>query len=95
MTAEEILAKTPFEERLFNFDFGPDLDTGETIQSSPAPVISATPAGLTIEAPIISGGKVQAKFKGGSAATKYHVSCQIVTSSQKRELCGDLNVFAC
>lgn len=95
MNVEILLKKTPFEERLFDFDFTEDLDAGETIQSSPAPVVNATPAGLTIEGVVISGGRVQAKFKAGTAAQKYHVSCQIVTNTQKREACGDLYVEAC
>ena len=95
MTIETVLIKTEFEERFFDFDFTDDLDDGETIQSSPEPVISATPEGLTIDPPTISGGRVQAKFKAGTAPTTYHVTCQGVTSTQKREVCGDLEVLDC
>lgn len=96
MTAEEVLVKTPYEERLFNFDFSADLDTGETVSGSPQPVITITPSGqLLAQTPVVSGAIVQSKFTGGTAGVKYHVSCQVVTSTQKRELCGDLYVEAC
>lgn len=95
MNLNQVLKKTPTEERLFDFDWVEDLDTGETISSSPAPVVTATPTGLTIEGIVISGARVQAKFKAGTAAQQYHVSCVIVTNTQKREACGDLYVEAC
>lgn len=98
MKAPEILLKSPFEERLFDFVFTDDLDTGETISASPAPIIAVTPttaSPLTFDPPTISGGIVQTKLKGGLDGTTYHVTCQIVTSTQKREGCGDLKVEAC
>lgn len=98
MTIETVLSKTAFEERYFDFDFTADLDVGETIEVSPAPVITVTPTtspALTFDPATISGGRVQSKFKAGLAGTTYDVSCRITTNTQKREACGDLYVEAC
>jgi hypothetical protein len=94
MTADELLVKTPFEERLFNFEFVKDMDTGETVTGTP--VITITPSGaLTATGIVASGTTVQARFIGGTAGVTYHVACQAVTSTQKRELCGELEVVVC
>lgn len=94
--AFELLRKSSFEEKYFDFSFAGRLKVGETISSVTG--ITATPTTspvLTIGTPAISGSLVQAKFSGGLSGTRYHVTCQIVTSTQKRELCGDLLVFDC
>jgi len=109
--AEEELLKTPAEERIFTFDFKPDandpdrgLATGEVIQASPAPTIVDTPADLTIDNILISGGtKVQARYRNGTHTapdgTKYHVLCTATTlldgQTQVRQFCGYLRVKDC
>lgn len=105
ITAQGALAKTPTEERRFDFDFRPSssegLETGEVIQASPAPTVTATPSDgiLLIDQVTLSGDKVQARFRAGVNGTTYHVTCTVTTilsaQSQVRQLCGDLLVQAC
>jgi len=95
MEADELLVKTPFEERVFDFDFSRALDDGETIAPSPVPTVTVSPAGITVSAIVSLGGIVQARFAGGVVATTYHATCRVSTSTQKRELCGALEVIEC
>jgi len=96
MKADELLSKSPWEERLFQFDFTADLDDAETIEAFPPPVITIDPPlELLADEVVVQGGIVQAKFTGGVAGTTYHCTCQIITNTQMRELCGDLEVAVC
>jgi hypothetical protein len=98
LKAPEQIVKTPYEEVLKDFDFADDLDTGETILSSPAPTITITPTTappLLAAGIVVSGAKVQARYSGGLAGTVYHISCRCETTTQKRETCGDMLVEEC
>jgi len=95
MKAEDVLEMTDEEIRVFEFDFTEDLDPGESIQSSPTPTITVTPAGgPTVSNILTSATAVQAKFTGGAVGT-YHASCLATTTTQVRELCGDLKIGVC
>ena len=75
-------------------DFSLLLESGETI--SAVSNFTATPAGLTIGTPAISGTKAQARISGGTDGVLYHVTVTITTSAgNTRSDCGDLLVRAC
>lgn len=89
--ADNILAKTPAEEVFFHFDWTKRLLEGETITGTP--VVTASPAGLTLGTPTVDGAKVQVSIKLGTAGLLYTLKCKIATSlSQAREISGYLVV---
>lgn len=93
--AEEVLEKTPFEERVFEFDFAKKLKTGDVLS---APAISTTgPTSVpTNEAATVSGMKVLVEMIGGSHGGEYLVNCRVTNTSgaasEKLELTGRLVV---
>lgn len=84
-----IQTKQPAESRLYNFDFGGLMVTGETIASISG--VTATPSGLTVGSTAISGQIAQVRLSGGTGATEYLLTCTVVTSaSNTLELEGRL-----
>jgi hypothetical protein len=89
--APQVNQKTPDESALFNFDFTEDLATGESIQGTPA--VTASPSGLTIGTPSVSGAIVQVRLSSGATRTRYEVRCRVATDqSNTFEGAGDLLV---
>lgn len=75
------------ENRLFAFEFAAKLAAGETINSSPAPVIEQAvdwggPGPLTVGSPAVAGSQVQAFFSAPSSTPdgNWSVSCTVTTS---------------
>ena len=92
---EEVLEKTPFEERVFEFDFAKKVKSGDVLTS---PVIGITgPTSVpTNEAATISGMKALVEIMGGSHGGEYLVNCRVTNTSgaasEKLELTGRLVV---
>jgi len=77
----------------FNYEEMPEIVAGQTLASA---TITATPAGLTIGTPSISGGKVFFVVTGGTAGVTYDIQCLATTSSGSKLLgCGLLAVESC
>jgi hypothetical protein len=103
-TAKEQLLKDPAEELRFNFNFRPNsqdgIETGEVIKATPAPTIATVPStDLLVDQVLLSGDKVQARYRAGLAGVTYHVTCTVTTElalqEQIKKFCGDLVVEAC
>ena len=68
--------------RAYDFDFEDYAEFKET----PAQVLNAvvyltaTPAGLTLGAPVISGFRVQVPISGGTLGVNYQLDCEVNTS---------------
>ena len=90
LRARQEIFKTTYEEKLVNFDFVNELDTGETI--STATITFSPSSGISGTTPAISGTIVQTKVIGGTNGITYTVDCKIVTSTQKRETAGTLRL---
>lgn len=81
--AKETNVKTPAEEKLIDFDFTADLDTGESIVSSPAPLISIVPDDVSISTIAVSGSRVQVMYKGGNTGM-HTVFCTCTTNNGQK-----------
>jgi hypothetical protein len=90
------LHKQPSESRIYYFQFGANLSSGETLLDDPAPTIAVVPPDeLTISAVGIdaTGKKVQFRIASGNSATKYVITCVAQTSlGNTLEEEGDLYV---
>ena len=73
------LEKQPTESKVYTFDFGPDMATGETI-NTPVTALTSTPSGLTVGSAVISGQKVFVRYEGGTTGTLYKQTCRVTTS---------------
>lgn len=64
--------------RIYQFDFTTfaEVSGGETISSPSVPAVS----GLTIGTPSAADGVVSVRISGGTAGTKYTVTCTVTTS---------------
>ena len=74
------LQKEPGTIRLYSVNFGnqPELrDSGEMLTG---PAVSASPAGLTLGTPAVSGARVQFAVAGGADATDYDILVTVTTS---------------
>ena len=78
--------KSPDDRLPYRFRFGDALLPGETL--SGAPVITATPSGLTITPIGIAGGDVRVWIAGGAPQTAYTLTCTMV-SSGGRSVCRE------
>ena len=98
MTTDQQLIKSPYEDMIFHFDFGADLEEGASLLPTPLPTPTATPVTvppLVITDCVVSSPRVQATYKGGKGGTAYHVKCQAPSTTKKLELCGTLYVEDC
>ena len=89
----DTLVARPGEFRLYVFDFSllPELVAGDTLAGPP--VITATPAGLTVGTPGISGKTVTATITAGTVERDYQVSCSCTTAGGSTLVCeGRLEV---
>ena len=77
VTAPQLLIKQPGETRQFSMDFSSLLDTVETISS---PVITSTPAGLTVGTASISGSKILFTIAAGTHPVRYRIEVTVTTS---------------
>jgi hypothetical protein len=86
----EVLTKTVYEDREFNFEWADVLATGETISSES---VTVSPTGVTVGTPATSGTLVQVTLSSGTANTTYELTCRITTSlGQDFEAFGLLQV---
>lgn len=76
--ANEKLIKQPAESRLYSIDFANLLGTGESLSGTPT--VTASPTGLTIGTPAISGTTVQVRISSGSDGVPYKLECVVATS---------------
>ena len=77
--------------RLYNFDFAAELETGETITGTPS--ASINPTGPTLATATVDGSVVQVKVTGGTAPAEHLITIRIVTSaSETIEGSGALHV---
>jgi len=76
--APEVLAKTTWEQKFYNFEFSDELETGEAITGASASVV---PTGPTLASATYSGSVAQVKISGGTANTTYEVTMQITTDA--------------
>ncbi len=62
--------------RAYEFDFG---DFEEVIAGAvlSAPSVTASPSGLTIGSPVVSGTDVNVQISGGTAGVAYLVTCTV------------------
>ena len=77
VTAPQVLVKQPGETRQFSMDFSSLLDSGETISS---PNVSASPSGLSLGSPSVSGTKVLFTIASGAHPVKYRLEVTVNTS---------------
>lgn len=88
-----VLTKRPTEVRNFDFEFGyqPEITGGETLSGTPT--VAATPSGLTIGSPTITGTKVRVQISSGTDGVEYRLTCTCSTSGSKTLVAlGDLRV---
>lgn len=90
--AIQTLVKQPSESRVFEFDFGAKLSSGESLNGA---AVSVAPSGLTLGAPAYSGNKAQIRISGGTAGVTYKLTAVVNTSlSNILEEDGNLKVIA-
>ncbi len=77
--ALERLTKQPSESRLFDFDFGGKMATGETVTAVVSVV--STPSGLTVGATSFSGMIAQVRLSAGTDQVEYLLTCKVTTSA--------------
>ena len=67
--------------RTYRFSFG-DLDEflQDVVPTIDSAVVSASPSGLTIGTPEVSGTRILCRISGGDEDQEYTVNCAIVTS---------------
>lgn len=86
VTAPQVPTKQPAESRVYQFDFAdyPEIaENSETLTGTPT--VTASPSGLTIGAPTISGTKVRFRVSAGTIASEgidqyYLFECAVATS---------------
>jgi hypothetical protein len=78
MASSDILLKDPDESRLYDIEFASVLYDGEALSN---PAVTATPTGLTIGTPSISGTKVQVRISDGTDGQLYYVRCLVQTTN--------------
>ena len=84
VTAPQVALKQPGESLVYSMDFVHLLFPGETIKSSPAPVVTQTKSGggvsdLVIGSPSINGSVVSFRISGGTDGIDYTVQVLIET----------------
>jgi hypothetical protein len=88
--APEVVTKTAYEERFFEFDWSKRLAATETMSD---PTIAVLPTDPTPGVPIVSTTNVQVKLTGGTVNTTYQITCKVNTSTgQKLEGTGILKI---
>lgn len=76
--AREIRVKQPGEKLAYSMDFGNLLDLGETLSN---PSVTASPAGVTLGTPTVTGGtRVAFTIEGGLDGTEYRIQVTCNTS---------------
>lgn len=92
---DEILRKTTYEEKFFRFDFEADLEDTDVINSASVTSLPSGVGHITCGSASYSGSVVQTKITGGTANTRYTVTCKITTvAGEKIEASGYLDVKA-
>jgi hypothetical protein len=88
-----MLTKKAGEVETFAFEFKQraELVAGDTLTGTPT--VSATPSGLTLGSPFLSGSQVRVTISGGTSGTQYLVTCTVVTAGGSTlQSVGPLNV---
>ena len=73
-TAQPWRRKDPDEVKVIVFDFSRKASPGSSLS---APNVTATPSGLTIGAPSVSGLTVLALVGGGADGLQYELACEV------------------
>ena len=102
VAAVKVLVKASTESILFGFDFGPLLNTGETLTGTPT--VTGSPSGLTIGTPTVKATSwvdyltgetiaanegAQCRISGGTAGSDYTLTATATTSD------GNTRVIVC
>ena len=69
--------KQPAETESYSIYYGDDLTTGDNVESA---VITSSPSGLTISAPIIADPRVRMWISSGTANVTYKVTVTTTTA---------------
>jgi hypothetical protein len=64
--------KLPGESEVFSLDFAARLGAGQTVAGA---TVTATPAGLTLGAPSVSGSVVSVRVSGGTGGVTFDLEC--------------------
>jgi hypothetical protein len=76
--------KKPDETKAVKFDYRDFLaDATDTISGTP--VVSVTPAGLTLSAPTVLSNIVLVLASAGTTAVKYTIQCKLTTTGGRIE----------
>jgi hypothetical protein len=76
MSIVAALLKDPDATALYDVDFSSIMTTGESLV---LPTVTASPTGLTIGTPAVSGGIVQFSVAGGTSGTLYRINVHVTT----------------
>lgn len=85
-------SKTASDVLDYGFYFSLWMPIGDLISASTT--ITATPSGLTIGSPTISGMTVSAMVSGGTTGTLNYVVANLITTSGRTATCGGFLMVA-
>jgi hypothetical protein len=85
--------KLPEEDEVFSVNFADRLGAGRTVTGA---TVTATPAGLTVGTPGVSGTVVSVRISGGTAAAVYEVLfLATLDDGEKVGYCIKLKIQGC
>lgn len=88
------LTKQPSESRTYTFDFGNNLQEGESIASINSFTYAADDTALTAGTPAFAGDLVQCRLSGGTDGVNYKITVIVTTNTPfSNVLEGEANLF--
>ena len=72
--AKEIIDLDTEEEKIIDFDFSGDLDTGRALTGTP---LITTDSGLTLSSKVVSGSIAQVLLNAGATVGRYIIKCVV------------------